>query len=287
MACAYALGEVNHEAFLAWMEDCVPYTVARLHLPIYDYYFAAPTAAANDRLRFQIAHDICREIWDGAGPERAGVGRDLARAPGSQEVYLQYRLDHMRARALMTGPDAYTAPLQPFMTIGWQLLPDGIQPPRADALAQIIATHHPGWSPTQVLPGVPQGAAMSAQDNGVVNGTDIPVPPSDDDEEQSGPDSFLLDNSSTASQAPGTPPPARAVPQDAEQGGPRYLQVLAPRPCKELTIRTRTRPRPPTPRPRIRTRRRSRPRTAHRRPTVALPSTARRSTCPTTLRRST
>ena len=118
MASSFAPGELSNAACLGWMEDCVPYVVAQLHLPVYDPYFVAPTAAANDRLRFQMAHDICREIWEGAGPERGQVGRDLGRAPGSQAVYLQYLLDHMRARALLTGPDAYTAPLQPFMTIG-------------------------------------------------------------------------------------------------------------------------------------------------------------------------
>ena len=68
------------------MDDCVPFTVATLHLPMYDGHFTAATAAENDRLRHQTACDFCRRVWDRAGTTRASVGRELGRHPGSLDV---------------------------------------------------------------------------------------------------------------------------------------------------------------------------------------------------------
>ena len=60
MAGAFAPGEMHHDAFLAWMDDCVPYTVATLHLPAYDHHFSATTAAEKRVLDNESEKIRCR-----------------------------------------------------------------------------------------------------------------------------------------------------------------------------------------------------------------------------------
>eukprot|EP00959_Pyramimonas_sp_CCMP1952_P191919 4012994-Pyramimonas_sp.AAC.1 len=56
-AAAWAPGEDHQDVFRAWLEDCVPYILATLHLPQYDHFFQEDSEEKNDALRQRTAFD--------------------------------------------------------------------------------------------------------------------------------------------------------------------------------------------------------------------------------------
>ena len=146
-----------------------------------------------------------RRTAEGSSSGRARLGRDIAGAGSDRTaVYLQLLLEHVTVVAQLSGPDAYTAPMAPYLSIGWQLMPQGLPQPSAATLQGLLNTH-PG------LPNATGGAAGTASSAAAVTGTgdaersslqaapapdgvDIPVPDSDQGSPRSQ-DSFQPDNS--------------------------------------------------------------------------------------------
>ena len=120
----------------------MPYVLATLHLPQYDSLFRAATPDQNDALRHRTAVDICDDVWHRAGPDRQRIHRHLTGLQGGNEYVLRYLglfLEYQCARAQLVGPDAFTAPLPPYLSRAHALLPRGLPPPDHDVLAHLVA----------------------------------------------------------------------------------------------------------------------------------------------------
>ena len=147
-AAAWAPGEDNQDMFWAWLEDCVPYILATLHLPQYDHLFLEASEDTTDALRHRTAVDMCEDIWHRAGPDRQRINRNLTRIQSSREYATRYfglLLEYQGARATLVGPEAFMAPLPPYLSRAHALLPRGLPPPDHDAMAYLadVILHQP------------------------------------------------------------------------------------------------------------------------------------------------